>query len=453
MNRITHTILLVLLATHLASASASTNWENDHTRQSSKEGLNQLRFTKKQPTEGKDTLWNYFPQFFDHPFRSVKSKSFLSVEGGYTLDAGTLNNHFLWRVANKSPLSNEVINQNADRLGLRNLFGIDGRGSATYYNLNKGFAGKDSLHYLVRYGFVDHGGASFTDDLFRLVGQGNKVFEGDTAFGNGLTFKRYRFDYIDFGLIKFFPNRSNLQVSVGVTRGLRMIDVDASRLLLYTAPYGTSAYLDVDLNARFSAGDKQGLQHVNGMGAQINFDYRALLGPGGDGAVAIGARNLGFMQWKGSEYQKKDTFSYSGWHIDPSTFSNPGNGSQAYDSLSAVFQPDSSGFKQIELLPAYLYAEYTMRIGGKQSLNFRFDKVINSPMLPRVSVGYTYFFGNWYGISTVSTGGFSRLNIAQEAGYRVGRHSARVMIYGVHAMILPGMAGGLGGQAGYMLMF
>jgi|GEM_PF-2464570 len=399
-----------------------------------------------------DSLWNKFPVFFDSPFRTVKANSMVAIEGNYFIDASTANNALLWKLGLQDDLSKELIDENAGRVKAKNMIGIDSRFSLTYYNLNKAFMKHDSLHYLIRYGVIDHAGASYSDDFFRLIGQGNAVFEGDTANGNGLVFKRARFDYIDFGLIKFFPNRSNLSVAVGIARGMRMIDMDGRRFSVYTAPYGTSTDWDIDLTARLTPGDHQGLASVNGMGMQISAEYKGLLGA--DGAYAVGVRNLGFIAWKGSEYTKTDKFTYDGWDVpDFGTFQDPDAGRNSYDSIASEFQPDSTGFKSTEMLPGYIYGEYSMRLMGKQSLTFRFDKVLNTPMVPRVSVGYTYFFGNFYGTSSVMTGGYSSFNITQEVGFQKGKHFVKAKFYGIQAWATPHKSGGMGGGLGYTYSF
>ncbi len=398
-----------------------------------------------------DSLWNHFPTFFDHPFRTEKAGSFLSVEGEYTQEASAANNALLWRLGTKQRLGQDLIAYNADRAKLKNLMAFDSRLSITYYNLNKSFLKRDSLHYFVRYGFVDHAGASYSDEFFRLVGQGNKAFEGDTANGNGFMLNRTRFDYFDFGIIRFFPNRSNLAVSLGLTRGMRFAEVDGSRLLVYTAEYGTSTFWDIDVSAKLTPAKEQSYFDVHGTGIQVNLDYKGLLGP--EGAYAVGARNLGFIGWTGKHYTKKDSFTYNGWYApDYASFYNA-DGSNKYDSIANEFRPDSIVFRSAEWLPAYVYAEYTMKIYGKQSLSFRFDKILNTPMVPRVSVSYTYFCGNWYGVTRVSTGGYTRFNLSQEIAYRKGHHFVKAMLYGIHAWAFPKKAAGLGGGIGYSWIF
>lgn len=398
-----------------------------------------------------DSLWNRFPVFFDHPFRTVKSPSFMALEGGYTFDATSATNDLLWKLTTKQYLDKPTILRNADRAKAKNLLAIDGGASATYYNLNKGFMKKDSLHWLVRYGYRDHTGASYSEDFFRLLGIGNAAFQGDTANGNGLMFQSYRFDFVDFGLIKFYANRSNFSLSVGLTRGMKLIDVDGDRFSVYTAEFGTSTYWDIDVNAKMTRGIEQGFGYVHGMGAQLNAEYKGLLTP--TGAVSVGVRNLGFIKWKGSEYEKVAQFTYDGWNVPTWGDLDRGSAEGTYDSIAQEFRPDSAGYNRAHMLPAYIYAEYTMKLKEKHAVTFRFDQVLFTPMVPRFSIAYTTFFRKFYSTTAISFLGYSRLSVNEELGYRFGRHFVRLQLYGIEAWAFPKKASGFGGGLGYSFVF
>ncbi len=397
-----------------------------------------------------DTLWNRFSHFYNHPFRSAKPSSFLQVEADYHVDATFANNVFLWKVSTKQYLDNDLIRQNADRARAKNLFGIDNSFSVSYYNFDKGFLKKDSLYWFVRYGFRDQGGVSYSDDFFRLIGLGNYEFQGDTANADGLSFQRSRYDYLDFGLIKYFPNRSNLSVSLGVTRGIRLIDLKANQLSVYTEEYGTSTNWAIDMNARLTPALEQTLADYHGMGAQISADYKGLLGP--EGAYAVGIHNLGFVQWKGSEYSKKANFTYDGWYI-PDWNDLEGNGKEAFDSVAALFRPDSTGFTKTRFLPAYAYAEYTMKFRKRQALTFRFDQVFNQVMTPRITVEHLFFWSRFYTTTRLSFGGYGRFNWTQDIGYQRGRHLFHLQLYGIDGYIVPSKSSGLGAGFRYGINF
>ncbi|MDX5320049.1 MAG: hypothetical protein LPK45_03140, partial [Bacteroidota bacterium] len=389
-----------------------------------------------------------YPEFFQHPFRNVKPESFIRLSGQNTVDASTVNNALLWKLSTKQDLDRELIDENAERAQTGNLLGVDNRYNLTYYHLNKGFLRKDSLHWFVQYGFVDHGGVSYSGDFFKLIGQGNAVFQGDTAFAGGLDFRRSRFDHLSFGVMYFFPNRSNVSFSIGPARGMRFIDVQSPKFRVYTAPYGTETEWDVDVTARLTPGDRQTMAFNNGNGAQLSFDFQGLVSP--EGAYAFGVHNFGFMQWRGSEFTKDTAFSYDGWNIpDFDEFTRPDAGRNAYDSIAGAFLPDSNGFNSMAWLPAYLYASYTMKFRERGAFTFKFDKVMFSPMLPRVTVGYTHFFKKLYSTTTVSTGGYSRFSLNQSFGFRWGNHAVQVQLFGVHAWPLPHRLSGLGAGVSY----
>ena len=309
---------------------------------------------------------------------------------------------------------------------------------------------KDSLYWFVRYGFRDQGGVSYSDDLFRLIGLGNYEFQGDTANADGLSFQRSRYDYLDFGLIKYFPNRSNLSVSLGVTRGIRLIDLKANQLSVYTEEYGTSTNWAIDMNARLTPALEQTLADYHGMGAQISADYKGLLGP--EGAYAVGIHNLGFVRWKGSEYTKKANFTYDGWYI-PDWNDLEGNGKEAFDSVAALFRPDSTGFTKTRFLPAYAYAEYTMKFRKRQAVTFRFDQVFNQVMTPRITVEHLFFWSRFYTTTRLSFGGYGRFNWTQDIGYQRGRHLFHLQLYGIDGYIVPSKSSGLGAGFRYGINF
>ena len=187
------------------------------------------------------------------------------------------------------------------------------------------------------------------------------------------------------------------------------------------------------------------------MGAQLSAEYKGLLTP--TGSVAVGVRNLGFVKWKGSEYEKVAQFTYSGWNIPTWGDFDRGSAEGSFDSVAAQFRPDSAELNRAQMLPGYVYAEYTMKLKEKHAVTFRFDKVLFTPMVPRVSVAYTTFFRNIYSMTTASVLGYSRFNLTEEVGFRFGHHFARVQLYGIEAWAMPKKASGLGGGLGYSFVF
>lgn len=400
-----------------------------------------------------DSMWNLFPNTYKNPFRTVKQGNFLSVDADLWINSSTANNDILRRIYFKQDLDNETIQSNADDAKAKNLIGSETSWEVNYAHLSKPFLKKDSLHWTLKYGFRDHTGVSYSDVLFKLIAQGNKQYEGDTADASGFDFFKQRFDYFEFGVIKYFPNRSNLSVAVGPARGMRISQVTGQNFLLYTEPYGTGMFWDVDVNAKLTSGRQAGLDQIHGMGMTASAEYNGMLTP--KGSYSVGIKNFGFVSWESNHYMKDDTFHYYGWNLPSwSDFNNPNAGQQAYDSIENIFKPTiDSNERSVEWLPAYVHADYTMLIGKKSALNFRYDQVLFTEMLPRFTVGYTYFGKCFYSKTDLAFGGYGRLNLNESVGMKFKKHYVAVRAYGLEAWVTPKISAGFGAGLSYAYSF
>ncbi len=396
-----------------------------------------------------DTSWNKFDVFFKNAYRTSWPERVLQVDGSAWGDGTSLGNSLLGSLFLRENITNEKVNRAADQQKAKNLVGAQTEVNIRYYDLSSAVLKQDSLHWFVQYGYRDHLGISYSDDLFRLLGQGNKVFAGDTANGNGLNVKKIRFDYIQFGLIKRFANRSNLSVSVGPARGMRLIDVDGRYLSVFTEQYGTYLDWNVDVNARLSgAYGQQGIQHINGMGAVMSAEFNGMIA--GTGAYSVGVENLGFIRYQGKHLSKNAQFRYNGWYIpDFGALSDPDAGQQAYDSIVSVFTPTETNINKSTLLPARVYAGITIQVKANSCVQVEFDKYINTPMMPRFSVSYMRFGKRYYSATRLAFAGYSRLSVHQHVGYNFGRHQVGILLYGLEGWVLPSRATGMGGMLSY----
>ncbi|TNE80729.1 MAG: hypothetical protein EP332_06845 [Bacteroidetes bacterium] len=406
-----------------------------------------------QSVQAQDSLWNRYPDMYKNPFRTVMGSSYVQVGGEVWLNGNTLNNDFLYKLYNRSDLSNDVIEANAQKTKMKNLVGGEVSWELAYHNLKYKVLKKDSLFWNLRYGFRDHTSANFSDVLFRLIGQGNKQYEGDTADASGFNFIKQRFDYFELGITKIFSNRSNLSVSVGPARGMRYSEVNGQRFSLYTESYGTGMYWDVNVNARLTPALESTLADFHGMGMSASVEFNGLLSA--NGAYSVGVKNFGFISWTADNYTKVDTFQYNGWNLPSwSDLNTEGAGQAAYDSVEQMFVPKKdSAVRSSSALPAYFYAAYTMKVGEKGAAGFKYDQVLFTEMLPRFTFSYQHFFKKFYTQSELVFGGYGRMNINQQLGYRVNRHTLMLKVYGLDGIIRPTQASGFGGALSYSVMF
>lgn len=398
-----------------------------------------------------DTSWNAYPMFYNHPFRTVKQGSFGLLKGGAWLDANAADNRLLVNVYLKKDLDHDLIKENADKQGAKNLAGSDNNVELSYYALGQKALGRDSLHWFASYGIRDFSGATFSEDLFRLIGLGNKFTEGDTADGNNFRLIRQRYDYLRGGLIWYFPDNSNLSISLGMARGMRLIHVHAKELSLYTAPYGQYMNWNVDIKAKFNRDNEATYGDVNGIGAFIGAEYNRLIS---GGAFTAGINHLGFMRWfQGRSFTKDTTFTYNGWYVPLFTDLQADAEQDGADSIKRIFSPQRVDGSFTKALPADFFIRYTFKIGKRSALSLQAEQTFFSPMQTLFSGSYYYFGKRFMSVSTLQAGGFGSYNMVQEFAFLAGKSAISVRISGIEGIVAPAFNGGAGGQIAYSYSF
>lgn len=135
---------------------------------------------------------------------------------------------------------NELKAQSVNRLGGKNLFGGE-------YSFRVGYENPyvrwlDSACFYLNYEINGAGGIAFTEDLFRLVFEGNQGYEGDSAFLSGIEMSSFAFKKLGLGYIRSNKNGMHKvglslmsfdSYSYGVLdRGIYTADVDSDTLQL-----------------------------------------------------------------------------------------------------------------------------------------------------------------------------------------------------------------------------
>lgn len=403
--------------------------------------------------QAQDSIWNKHQAFLLNPHRTEFSGEYFEVNTGFWGEANASGTDFFLRGFLRTGLSPSFLEKVSDRHRPKNLIGSELSYTMRYTNFDQKVLKRDSLHWFVEYGFREHTGATFSEDLFRLVMTGNKAFEGKSANGNGAEIRRIRYDYLQAGLIKRLNNQSMLIVSAGPARGMRLIDLNADRLSLYTAPYGTHLELDIDGSLGLSGTwQTSGLNHVNGMGFTFSTAYAGKIA--GGGSIQVGLENAGLIWFRQDVYSKTDSLYFDGWNVgNLNSFSRGAAVGQAFDSIVSAIEPAQQRVSKSQGLPARIYASYQFELKPNRYLSFQFDKVLNMPMLPRFAVTHTAFWKNWFWASEVALGGYSRLGLNQHLGYSQGRNYWHLRVYALEGVVMPFVASGVGGAVGYAVRF
>lgn len=230
-------------------------------------------------------------------------------------------------------------------------------------------------------------GISFSEDLFRVVFQGNSSFVEDTAGLGPMEIANYQFNKIGFGLNK------NDRIKLGI--GLLTFD-QWQKATLNTGNLALDQNLDsitLSMDGRFR--NSANVNTPAGFGVGIDFEVVFPLGGKQDtvdnSKLVAGIRNLGlFVSNKSmATYDLDTTYSYSGFNISSiSEFQSSILGTnQIQDSLT----PKATVDRIVDLMPFELYFYATSRPDGKKfQLVYGFRYRYASAAMPQVYVG-----GDW----------------------------------------------------------
>lgn len=240
------------------------------------------------------------------------------------------------------------------------------------------------------YATVETGGSagiSFSDDLFRVVFQGNSSFVGDTARLGPMEIANYQFKKIGFGL-----NQDD-RIKFGV--GALVFD-QWQKAKLNTGDLAMDSNLDsitLGLDGRFR--NPTNMNVPAGFGVGVDFEVVFPLGGKQDTVdrtkLVVGIKNLGMFISNNTmgTYELDSTYSYSGFNV--TSLSDFQSSIIGTDQFQDSLVPKAVQDRIVDLMPFELYFYSTSRIDGRKlQLVYGFRYRYASAAMPQVYVG-----GDW----------------------------------------------------------
>lgn len=290
------------------------------------------------------------------------------------------------------------------RLGANNLLGAEYGARITY--LNPYVKWLDSAGIFVTYEISGGGGVSFSEDLFRLVFQGNQGYLGDSAFFSGTEFANYAFKKTGIGYNKGNKLKVGLSLlefdnySYGmVDRGIYYSDANSDSLTMrlagnwmtdkrekYTSPVGFGMGMDFEVNLPYKEVDTMNLPRL-----------------------VFGVKNLGlFVSSREMNVIQVDTlYQYTGTEVN--NISDFQNGLYSQTNVQDSLLPQMQQGRKVKLLPFEMYFYSTSNpMGKKMQLIYGMRYKFRVGMTPQLYIG-----GDWRPSETtiitpfLSFGGYS----------------------------------------------
>ncbi|MFH2095333.1 MAG: hypothetical protein ABIJ16_06500, partial [Bacteroidota bacterium] len=234
-------------------------------------------------------------RYLDRDFSS------LNMETGATfntfLSSNSVNSKFVSSLYGKKFIDNEM--KASNKLKSNNVIGNQDHGNIYFCHMPEKFLGTDHAGYRIGLVYHNHRDMRFTDDIFKLIFYGNKMFAGKTAdlsdFQlNLLTYQEFQMGYFKQSTLN--ENPFTYYIGLSFIKGQDYNSLRFNEASLYTEE--TGEYIDLNLSMTYQAMDtvKAELTEFNGIGGAANF-YFSYRNEEKKYSWQLTINNVGFIRW------------------------------------------------------------------------------------------------------------------------------------------------------------
>ncbi|MCB0761349.1 MAG: hypothetical protein KDC12_07490 [Flavobacteriales bacterium] len=332
--------------------------------------------------------------------------NFILLDAHAEYRSNTLTNEYVDRMVFGGYYGPEAKAQVEKKLVDMNRVGGQLNGNLSYWNMSDSLFSRPNLGMKI---FVESNyltGATFSNELYRLIFNGNKSFAGQTMNFDGTSGEFYAYQKLGLGV---FDKQTLSGVSISYVNGQDYLQSYVNKGALYTSELGDSLHLDYNgivsesfSNGTWWAGDGSGAA----MDVQVNFPLTE-----GKGVIHMEVRDLGFVYWNQmNTYTADSSASFTGIDLndlldDQSSFDT----SELLDTL--VYDTVTSA--ELKMLPLTLGVQMFHQTGKRGMLELGLRIRPTRAFVPEFTARYHYKMLPLTWISASATfGGYG--------GFRVG---------------------------------
>jgi hypothetical protein len=305
-------------------------------------------------------------------------------------------------------------------------------------------------HFIVAYRKQAILGATFSEDVFKLVFGGNAAFAGQKADFSNTNLFSLSYDVFELGY-QVHAKNSIVSVRLGAVKGNSFTQLKINEGSLFTAMDGSS--LDLDFHGKYvrSSGTSNQFKATPSMGAMMSAEFIQLFRDKWIFKESI--QDLGFINWnKSTSVTAKDTsFLFSG--IDLGSILDVNDSTLLLgDSLQQQFIGSEVRQSQMEALPLRIQLEATRLFPNKWlgTLGLTYRRLVGYSPLVSATVGKG--FGNGRSIRLMlAYGGFGAFQTGIRCvAFSNHRHSLSIGTLFNEGFIMPKSKSGAGIQLSYV---
>jgi hypothetical protein len=359
---------------------------------------------------------------------AAHDQAFLALQSSYYYGSNQITNEFISSLYQgmfiDSSLKKAVYEglSEKNKLGGEFNFSISGKLKPHYKTAAAAVSSRTS--YWVKAGGRDLAAFTFSDDLFKLIFDGNSQYAGQSIDLGNSNLTSLQYQYIGFGIEKGFSmltedgekNEDEYSVygaGISFIKGSDHIQMKMDKAILYTQEDGE--YIDLDLIYDLKQSDTGHTNYAafNGFGAGIDMYYRIFTK--NKSQLSLSISDVGFIRWDNNSLQSSSdtTYHFEGIEITNifELLDTTASEQNFEDTLVNEFIPQTQKKSYTSILPAQLHLHYIMPIGATKFFVSGGIKYMYMPGFPpKFYVGCEWYSKSFDVITSVAYGGYTTLS-------------------------------------------
>ncbi|MCU0429041.1 MAG: DUF5723 family protein [Cytophagaceae bacterium] len=324
-------------------------------------------------------------------------------QGDFIQNASSLPNYFIGQVYQASFLDDEIKNTAFNRLRANNRLGLDAQASLAF-----SWQSKD-IRYSLAAGHREFFAMSYTDDVFRLIFEGNSRFAGQKASLDKVNVRSFNYQFFQVGAEKNIRDTWRLGAQARILRAGRGIRMQSAGSL-FTEANGEYLEYNGSLKLQHTINDTSKTLEHQGTGFALDLYSRMRIGKN---ILELTLGDLGALFYNTAKtYEADGTYRYEGIVITDiispeATIST----APTADSIIARSGVSLQNKKLSMRLPVFLQAGYRIVSTGKLNHYVSLRYMLGPGYLPQLQYRNLYRLGKAVQLAnTISIGGFGRLD-------------------------------------------
>jgi hypothetical protein len=367
----------------------------------------------------------------------TSSKSFISLNGGFSINSTSINTDQLGEFIYSSTLDDDTKKSILSKVNSENRLG---------YGLDIGFTYKlkknDHLNYVLGIYHKDIASISFSKSFANIALYGNKMYAGSTVDLAPINITNITYQQMYFGLEQKKANRI-LGFGISILNGTNYKQLNIEKAKIYTQIDGEYIDFDTDFEVRYNNNSKPN----NGLGLSTSLAYKFFSAKHN---LLINLSDLGFIKYNDLlTYGTNKKYNFEGigiadiFNFNESAFSDI-NLTNIQSTLGITPQVKDV----IVATPTTIRVDY-LRSLGKLGIGSGIKHILFVSYNPKVYGRISYeLTEKWWSAATVSYGGFGGVDYELAVGGQFYKKTYfAINLHFIEWLALPKQTSGLGVNA------